>query len=214
MNTIHQKAAWFITALLLFTITISCEEQDADLGRKDGLISSPLGFSEKNTANISNGILKENLIKQASAAYANWYNMKLTAENTRVIDGDILHAWINANESNKHESINEKNKAALAKQGNVQALLVTAPAGAKFKESVFVIGKTRSIVITDITDIADLLDRWPRVAMVGVGFKGTGFYDSSGHYIHCICVEEYKIVFSEDDITHCRNCSVLNDNPF
>jgi hypothetical protein len=210
MNTIHQKAAWFITALLLFTITISCEEQDAELTRRDGLISSPLGFSEKSSASISNGFSKGQLIQHAYEAYANWYDVTLTTKNTKVIDNATLQAWINANEKNKHKSINEKNKVALteiANQGYVNALLVTAPVGAKFKQSVFIFGRFSSVLITDIIDIYE--PRWI-VVKKGLGFYGNGTLDPWGE-ISCDCTEEYIIIRPGEDYTKCGPCPDLGD---
>lgn len=209
MKIIHQKAAWFITALFVSAIVISCE-QDPDLARKDGLISSPLGLSEKGAASISNGFSKEQLIQHAYEAYANWYDVTLTTKNTKVIDNATLQAWVKANEKNKHKSINEKNKVALteiANQADVNALLVTASAGAKFKQSVFIFGRFSSILITDIIDISVYEPRWI-VVKKGLGFYGNGTLDPLGE-IPCGCVNEYIIIRPGEDYTKCGPCPDL-----
>ncbi len=210
MKTMKQKTLMFIALLAgLFTI-ISCEEEN-EVNFKNASSSAPIEQSATatNTKAISNGLLKERLIQYAYEAYANGYDVELTPENTTVIDKATLQAWVEANETNKHQAINQKNRAALtemAQQGEVYTLLVKAPAGSPFQQSVFVLGKFTAVVITDIRDLTDPGSIWPKLVKVGVGFYGDGFYDPFGNYIPCICVEEYKIVHSSEYITKCGRC--------
>ena len=210
MKTMKQKTLLVIAVMMGITLIISCEEE-TELKTRNEQHSTPIESTETGTAFLSNGSLKEKLIQHAYEAYATLYDVELTPENTRVIDEEVLHGWIKANEKNKHETINQKNRDALAEiaeQGDVYALLVTAPAGAKFKESVFVFGRLTSVLISDVVDILT----GPRLicVKVGVGFYGNGVLDPWGD-IPCGCVEEYKIILSTQTYSKCGRCPKPGD---
>jgi len=210
MKTTKQKALWVIALLTGITAIISCEEETDLKARNEQSVTS-IHEPKTGTAFLSTGSLKEKLIQRASEAYATLYDVALTPENTRVIDEEVLHGWIKANEINKHESINQKNRealAAIAEQGNIYALLVTAPDGAKFTESVFIFGRLTSVMISDAVDIVT----GPRLicVKVGVGFYGNGVLDPWGE-ISCGCVEEYKIIPSTQPYSKCGRCPDPDD---
>lgn len=199
MKTIKFKTLFAIALLSGLIAIVSCEDEN-EL-KYDPSRSDAVSHNEKNTEYISNGFTKAQLIDFAYESYANWYDVILTSKNTQVINKATLQAWVSNNEKNKHKEINQKNKTALAQIANqekVNAILVKAPDGAMFQESVFVISKSRALVITDIYDITNISDIWPIVATVKDGLNGRS--------IHCICVEKNVIAYSKDDITHCSGC--------
>lgn len=209
MKPTHRKIAFVIVSLIVFTTVVSCEEES------DTLTQSELASKTTTTSpSPSTGLRKARLDHYAYEAYAGLYGVELNPENSQVIDKATLLAWVEANEKNKHTTINQKNRAALEAMEDSQALLIQAPAGAPFRSSVFVLSKHRSIVITDVID--NLFDTRFITVKEGVGFYGNGYLDAEGNH-PCACIEEHKIILKGASYTECGRCpdpDELPDFPF
>lgn len=199
-----------VATILTLLVAVTACEQEKDLLSTGYQPTTPLAFDESISSSISNGFLKDKLFSQAYEAYAGLHHVEISIENVQVIDREDLFAWVKANEKNKHAEINQKNRSTLAATENISALLVQAPAGSPFKQSVFIAGAPTSIIITDIRDVT--LDFRFEVVQEGIGFYGDGYLDPWGNH-SCDCVEESKIILKGTSYLQCGRCPDENDFP-
>ena len=204
MKAVRQKIAIAITALLVVTIVVSCEE--TDVLNQSGTPDRTQAIEVPSPYSISNGFLKAKLDHYAYEAYAGLYGVALSPENSQIIDKATLLTWVKTNEKNKHPIINRENRTALAAMEDAHILLIQAPAGSSFQASVFVLSSLKSFVITDVVD-REFGSRL-KVVKEGIGFTGNGYLDNAGN-LPCVCAEEVKIIFAEATYTKCGQCPNL-----
>lgn len=183
--------------LMVLILVISCEQEN-DLLINDVQMRAPV--SETSRLNDALPLLKATLDHYAYEAYAGMYGVELTPENSQLIDKATLYAWVQANEQHKHPEVNLKNRAAIAALEEVHALLIQAPAGAPFRQSVYIYGPVSSLIITDVISLSG----W-KCVKEGIGFYGRGVLDPWGE-IACGCVEEYKIITDDGPYSKCGKC--------
>jgi len=201
-----------ILAALLLIITpliVSCE-QETDLLNRNLKSDVPLAYKTQEPLSISNGFLKAKLDSYAFETFKNLYGVELKPELTKIALRDSLWRWVEINEGNKHSLINSKNRESLANMESPHALFIKAPSGSAFIEAVFVVGKSSSLIITDILDFP--IDPRARLRKVGVGFYGDGYLDPFAQ-INCFCTEVFMFVPIGQRFSKCGQCPALNEFP-
>lgn len=207
-----QRISLALSVVLAATIVITACEQESDLVSQN-FSSAPLfNSNEPGSTSISNGLLKDELDHYAFEAYKRFYKIELSFENSRLIDSKTLSAWINANEKNKHPEINRLNRKALANMKNPVALLIQAPVGSPFNQSVFILGNSSALIVTDIHLVDKTIGPRFHIVKEGLGFYGEGYLDSFGNHLCTPCIEEYKIISVGANYLRCGPCS-YQDNP-
>lgn len=197
--------------ILSFLIGLVACEQENDVLSED--YSTKVQLEIDNPTSISNGMIKDRLDRYALEAYANLYEVELSPKHTKLITASALQEWVRANEINKHPEINLANRKALANMENPVALLIQAPVGSPFKQSVLVVGAVSAYIITNELQVAYAHEiRLLQMVERGTGYYGKGHLDLKDE-IPCICVKEYIIIQYGKPYSQCGRCTDPDNFP-